>query len=199
VNDFAIAINGDDVISFGSVFPDSEDVFEELERIKEAGLRGVKLHPDYQGFFSDDEKMRPIYRKIASLGLITVFHAGKDLAYPAPYKNSPERMKRALQWFDGAPVVAAHWGGAGVSEQVIEELCGLPIYFDVSFGYAMIPKPDAATIIEKHGIDRLLFGTDAPWHAPQMEFAVIDSLGLTESEREKIFCGNAMSLLGDRR
>ena len=197
VNDFAIEINGGDVISFGSVFPDSDEVYDELERIAAAGLKGVKLHPDYQGFFVDDEKMKPIYRKIASLGLITTFHAGMDLAYPAPYKNSPERLKKALSWFDGAPVVAAHWGGAGMSRQVIKELCGLPVYFDVSFGYAMIPKPDAITITEKHGIDRMLFGTDAPWHTPEMEFSVVDSLEFSESEKEKMFCENALKLLGE--
>ena len=39
---------------FGSVHPDAEDAFDELERIKSLGLHGVKLHPDYQGFFAED-------------------------------------------------------------------------------------------------------------------------------------------------
>jgi predicted TIM-barrel fold metal-dependent hydrolase len=58
VNDFASSINNNrDIISFGSVFPYSEDVFDELERIKELGLKGVKLHPDYQGFNVDKMAM----------------------------------------------------------------------------------------------------------------------------------------------
>ena len=172
-------------------------VFEELERIAAAGLKGVKLHPDYQGFFSDDEKMKPIYKKIASLGLITTFHAGLDLAYEPPFRNTPERMKRALSWFDGAPVVAAHWGGAAMAEQVIEELCGLPLFFDISFGYSVITKPQAEKIIEKHGVERLLFGTDAPWHTPELELRVINTLGLSESEKELLFCKNALRILGE--
>ncbi len=201
VNDFAIAINGGekgDVISFGSVFPDAPDVFEELERIAAAGLKGVKLHPDYQGFFVDDEKMKPIYKKIASLGLIATFHAGLDLAYREPFKNTPDRMKKALGWFDGGTVVNAHWGGSAMAPQVIKELCGLPIYFDVSFGYSVITRPDAEAIIEKHGIDKLLFGTDAPWHTPDIERRLINTLGLSEAEKEKLYSGNALRILGEK-
>ena len=79
VNDFAAQINDEKTIfAFGSVYPDSPDALDELDRIKELGLKGVKLHPDYQGFFVDDPKWKPLYKKISSLGLITVFHAGMD-------------------------------------------------------------------------------------------------------------------------
>ena len=69
VNNFAKAIECDEIISFGSVFPTAPDALEQLDKIKELGLKGVKLHPDYQGFFVDDEKMKPIYKKISDLGL----------------------------------------------------------------------------------------------------------------------------------
>lgn len=194
VNDFAISINGGDVISFGSVYPDAPDALYELERIAAAGLRGVKLHPDYQSFFVDDEKMKPIYKKISSLGLVTTFHAGRDLGYHAPFHCTPERLRRALSWFD-SPVVAAHWGGAYMSQEVIRKLCGLPVYFDLSFGYGVIPRYDALKMIEKHGTDRLLFGTDCPWHTPELERRTIETLGLSDTEKQAIYGGNAEKLL----
>ena len=67
VNDFAASIQNERIISFGSVYPDAPDVLEELERIKELGLLGVKLHPEFQNFYVDDEKMKPIYKKISEL------------------------------------------------------------------------------------------------------------------------------------
>ena len=95
VNDFAISIdNKQDIFAFGSVYPYSEDAFSELERIKEAGLLGVKLHPDYQGFAVDDTRWKPLYRKISELGLITVFHAGLDYGFPPPYNAMPRAMRR---------------------------------------------------------------------------------------------------------
>ncbi len=196
VNDFAAAVqNKTDIFSFGSVFPDAPDALDELERIHSLGLLGVKLHPDYQGFFVDDEKMKPLYKKISELGLITVFHAGYDYGFPPPYGATPERMARALSFFD-SPVVAAHYGGLSCSEGVVDLLCGREnLYIDTSFGYASLPKYYAAKIIEKHGADRILFGTDPPWHTPAMELALLESLGLSETERDAIYAGNARRLL----
>ena len=50
VNDFAASLCSDKIIAFGSIFPDSPDAIDELERIKALELKGVKLHPEYQQF-----------------------------------------------------------------------------------------------------------------------------------------------------
>ncbi len=197
VNDFAAAVNGKDgIVAFGSVFPESEDAVQELERIKELGLKGIKFHPEYQHFYVDDEKMKPLYKKISELGLITVFHAGTDIGFAPPYHAMPKNMARALAYFD-SPVVAAHFGGAGSGEDVLRYLCGNEmLYIDTSFSYGAMPKYYAQTIIERHGADRILFGTDTPWHCPDMEKRLVASLDLSDSEREKICSENARHLLG---
>lgn len=195
VNNFAKEIDSNEnLIAFGSVFPFAKDAEEKLEYIKSLGLKGVKLHPDYQGFFVDDEKLKPIYKKISELGLITVFHAGNDYGFAPPYGATPERMARALKWFD-SPVVAAHWGGINCNEGVIEHLCSKDIYFDTSFGYSMMPRYYALKIIEKHGTDKLLFGTDTPWHTPEMELTLLNNLGLDDNDMNKIKYQNAKKLL----
>ena len=195
VNDFAFSLKENErLIPFGSVFPHAPDALEELERIRDMGLVGVKFHPDYQGFFVDDEKMKPIYRKISQLGLITVFHAGKDYGYRPPFHCMPNAMAKALRWFD-SPVVSAHWGGVGCGEEVLERLCGLPLFLDTSFGYSTQPKAFFERILEKHGTDRLLFGSDSPWHRPCQERRLLDSLKLSLEEQEKIYHKNAEKLL----
>ena len=196
VNDYAMEMDREPgIMAFGSVHPDAPDALEELERIRAAGLKGVKLHPEFQGFYADDEKMKPIYRKISELGLITLFHAGEDYGYPPPYHAMPEHLKNALGWFD-SPVVAAHWGGIGCGQQVLSTLCGENLYFDLSYGYAAMPKSTAQAILDSHGADRLLFGSDTPWHRPEWELKLLDTLALTGEEREKILWKNAAKLLG---
>ncbi len=196
VNDFAAFINDNETIfSFGSVFPDSPDALYELERIKDMGLLGVKLHPDYQRFFVDDEKMKPIYKKIGQLGLITLFHAGQDYGFPPPYGATPERMEKALSWFE-SPVVAAHLGGKGYEEEVLKRLCKKDIYFDTAFSFGTIPKPYVQKIIETHTPDKILFGTDTPWHNAEMEMRLVKSLGLSKDDFDKITYKNAEKLLG---
>ncbi|MBE7015678.1 MAG: amidohydrolase, partial [Ruminococcaceae bacterium] len=97
VNNFAKEMNDEkSIFAFGSVHPDADNVYEELERIKDMGLKGVKFHPEYQEFYVDDEKMKPIYRKISSLGLITVFHSGYDYGYAPPYHCMPDNLMGAL-------------------------------------------------------------------------------------------------------
>ena len=196
VNDFAASINDNrEIFAFGSVFPGSEDAFRELERIAELGLKGVKLHPDYQGFQVDDPNLRPLYRKIGELGLITVFHAGVDFGFPPPYGATPERVARALEWFS-SPVIAAHWGGFHCYEGVLEHLCGRDLYMDISFGFGQLPRYYAEKILERHGADRLLFGTDTPWHSADLELRLLDNLGVSGDDREKIEYANAANLLG---
>lgn len=195
VNDFAIALNQDPALfAFGSVHPDAPNALEELERIHAAGLKGVKFHPEYQSFYADDEKLKPIYRKISQLGLITLFHAGQDIGFLPPYHAMPEHLLGALKWLE-APVVAAHWGGMGCTQAVLDRLCGENLYFDLSFGYGVIPKMQAQLIVEKHTPDRLLFGSDLPWHRPQWEKRLLDTLELSDTDREKICSGNARRLL----
>ena len=195
VNNFAMEMNRDDrIVAFGSVHPDAADALAELERIAAAGLKGVKLHPEYQGFYANEDRMKPLYRKISELGLITLFHAGQDIGFGPPYHCLPEHLLGALRWLD-TPVVAAHWGGYCCGMEVLSKLCGENVYFDLSFGYGCIPKPIAQAIVEKHGPEKLLFGSDMPWHRPAWEKRLLDSLDLSEADREKIFFRNAQKLL----
>ena len=195
VNNFAVEINQDpQIVAFGSVHPDAPDALEELERIHAAGLKGVKLHPEYQQFYANDEKMKPIYRKISQLGLITLFHAGQDYGFPPPYHGMPEHLLGALKWLD-TPVVAAHWGSYACWPQVLQTLCGENIWFDLSFGYCSMPRAIAQQIVDKHTPDKLLFASDMPWHRPAWELRLINTLDLSETDREKIFSGNARKLL----
>jgi len=195
VNDFAIEIDRDPaIVAFGSVHPDAPNALEELERIRSAGLKGVKLHPEYQQFYADDEKMKPIYRKISQLGLITLFHAGQDYGFPPPYHGMPEHILGALKWMDG-PVVAAHWGGFACYPEVLDKLCGENLYFDLSFGYCAMPRIIAQRIVDRHTPDKLLFGSDMPWHRPSWEMRLINTLDLGDADREKILFRNAVKLL----
>lgn len=195
VNDYIVSQKSDEIIPFGSVYPYAEDALEELERIKAMGMKGVKLHPEYQQFFVDDEFMKPIYKKISDLGLLLVFHAGEDFGYPAPYHATPERLRKAAKWID-TPMICAHWGSANMGEEVLKYLCDIPVYFDTAFGYSSMPKDRAKRILDKKGVDKILFGSDCPWHAPSWDMRMIKTLELTQQEEDLIFYKNAIKLLG---
>ena len=196
VNDFAISLlEKKNIIPFGSVHPDSPNALSELEQLAKAGIRGIKLHPDYQHFFVDDEKMFPIYKKIAELGFITVFHAGVDIGYPKPVHCTPERLLRVLDLFDDAPVVAAHFGGWLLWDSVLEDLCGTKVYLDTAFSSGKMPPDYAKELIKAHGADKVLLGSDMPWSDTLDEVRFVQSLDLFAEDEEKILSNNAKRLL----
>ena len=183
VNDFAISLlEKKNIIPFGSVHSDSPNALSELERLAKAGIRGIKLHPDYQHFFVDDEKMFPIYKKIAELGFITVFHAGVDIGYPNPVHCTPERLLRVLDLFDDAPVVAAHFGGWLLWDSVLEDLCGTKVYLDTAFSSGKMPPDYAKELIKTHGADKVLLGSDMPWSDTLDEVRFVQSLDLSAED-----------------
>ena len=47
INRFASAYTEGPVISFGGIHPECENYKEILKEIKNLGLKGIKLHPDY--------------------------------------------------------------------------------------------------------------------------------------------------------
>ena len=195
VNDFAISLKSEELIPFGSVFPFSEDWEEELKRLKDNGIKGIKMHPDYQQFFVDDERLFPIYKKIEKLEFILIFHAGEDFGFPPPYHATPERLKKVVEFIE-TPVVCAHWGSLSMGEEVLKNLCKRDnCYFDTAFGYGTMPKDMALRILDKKGTDRIIFGSDCPWNAPSWDIGMIKTMGLTPDEEDKIFYKNAEKLL----
>ncbi|MDR3314195.1 MAG: amidohydrolase family protein [Oscillospiraceae bacterium] len=197
VNDFALSLLGHPrLVGFGSVHPDAPDALEELQRLRAAGVKGIKLHPDYQGFFADDPRVFPIYREAARLGLITVFHAGVDIGLPDPVHCTPAALAAALPQFEGAPVVAAHFGGYLLWEEALQQLCGKNIYLDTSYSARKLPPPWAKRILAAHGAQKVLLGSDLPWASPADEIFYLQQLGASESELAAMLGGNAARLLG---
>jgi predicted TIM-barrel fold metal-dependent hydrolase len=196
VNDFAISSQQGNIYAFGSVHPDSPDAVDELYRINAAGLKGVKFHPDYQGFFVDDEKMDAIYRTCQELGLITVFHTGRDPVSPEIVHCSPAALANVALRYPEMKIIAAHMGGMEMPDEAAKYLCDKDnVYFDTAFATRTLDRNSMKALIGKKGTDRVLFATDFPWSTVSTEKELIDSLGLTEEDKEKIYWKNAFKLL----
>lgn len=198
INNWAAEVgrNFEEIIPFGSVHPYAEDALEELERIKALGLKGIKLHPDYQGFFIDDPKAFRIYEKCAELSLPVVFHAGFDAVSPDVIHALPKASLNAHRAVPQMTMILAHMGGARCWDDVEQFLVGEDIYFDISFTAGEISSEQAKRIIKNHGADKILFASDCPWSCPLSEINLIECLGLSDAEKEMIYHKNAEKLLG---
>ena len=70
------------LLSFGGMHPEYTNYKEELRHIADMGIKGIKLHPAYQGYDFDDIRYMRIIDKAAELGLIVLTHAGMDIGIP---------------------------------------------------------------------------------------------------------------------
>lgn len=195
VNLFAREINGDRLVAFGSVNPHSENALEELQFIHECGLLGVKFHPEYQTFDVADPRYYPIFEECARLGLIMTFHAGRDIAFPDSYYASPAGIRRLCDHLPKAKIIAAHMGGWLCWDEVESELIGSSCYLDTSFTLGYLDEGRMERMIKRHGIDRVLFGTDSPWGDFAKSIAMIDGMDFTSAQKDRLFYQNAQNLL----
>lgn len=195
INDFiakSVEAFPDRLIGFGAMHPGFEDIAGETERIIALGLKGIKLHSDFQRFDIDEERAFPIY-EAAQGRLPILFHIG-DSRYD---HSSPERLMRVVKRFPRLTVIGAHLAGWSMWDRGAKLFAGSGIYADCSSSlYAMSPE-HAAELIRKLGADRVMWGTDYPMWSAKDELARFDKLPLTDEERELILGGNALRLISE--
>lgn len=196
INNWARSVMDDTIISFGSVHPDADDWSEQLENINAMGLKGIKLHPDYQNFFANEDKLIPIYKKCAELGLPVILHAGVDALSMNLVHCTPQMCADILKKVPSLTLIAAHLGGNLCWDDVEKYLVGKNIYLDTAFIAGYVSKEQFKRIVANHSADKILFASDCPWHLPSMEKDFINSIDISEDEKQKIFYKNACKLLG---
>ncbi|MDR3013330.1 MAG: amidohydrolase family protein [Chitinispirillales bacterium] len=183
------------IIQFGTLHPDLEDFEAEIDFLVGSGIKGVKMHPEYQDFYIDDKKYYPMYEKLASSGLIIVLHSGKD---PGPFTNDhvlPPALRRVHADFPALKIVAAHMGGWKVWDEVFDVLAGIDIFFDTSAIYRLLPPEMFLQICRKHGCEKIVFGSDSPWYDQSESVEWMKRSGLSDAELEAVFEKNARGLL----
>ena len=196
VNGFAIELNKrSTLINFGTLYPGYDENAAEIDRLEKAGIKGVKFHPDYQDFFVDEEHLFPLYRQMTDAGLIAFFHAGVDIGLPPPVHCTPDRLARVLDRVPDLTVVAAHFGGFKMWDDVEKYLVGRNLWLDTSFTLSWFPVERFVKMARTHGIEKVVFGTDSPWADQGAEVALLAGSGLTEPELDAVFYDNAAKLL----
>ncbi len=177
-------------IGFGTLHQDFDDVSAELERMKALGLMGIKLHPDFQGFEIDCDKMQRIYEKIGDRFPVLV-HVGDENTD----MSSPKRLARMVKKFPEITFIAAHFGGYTRWEESYEYLCGEDVYFDTSSSLDKLSTDMAMKMIRKHGIEKMLYASDYPIVTHKECLEMFYRLPLTDDEFELVLWKNAVKLL----
>ena len=215
INSSAAELNekffGAGIFSFGCIHPDFANCREELSRVKNHGLKGIKIHPVYQDTNLDDVKFLRILDRAAELDLIVVTHAGLDIGFPGVVKCSPQMIRNVVEEVGEFKFVAAHMGGWKNWHEVAEILSGTKIFLDTAFSTEkIIPRRDFhwaeedlklldaaqfTELVKLFGAEKILFGTDNPWTSQKISRKFIENLPLDTDDKNKILGLNAKKLL----
>lgn len=198
-NDFIISLQDNKkLVAFGTIHPDFEDYKREIERLRQHGVRGIKWSSEFQSFYSDEERMLRMYELMGE-DMIAYFHAGEDIGEPLERAHTtPQRIARVLDMFPKLRVVAAHFGGLHMLDEVRKYLLGKELYLDTTWypSVTELNREEIVQLIKEHGSHRILFGTDFPTGETREQIEWVSKLPLSAEDKELIFYKNAKRLFG---
>jgi len=192
--------------------------------VSKLGLMGVNL-PGSVGREGriDDERLEPFYKRVEELGLPIFLHPTDavfaDLleGYNGALHLSLGRVVEVsvaasrlvlsgiMERYPGLKLVLSHTGGAlpyqsGRMDKNTKT-AGLPrpVSTYLKRMYTDTVSPHSAGMkfaIEYYGIDNVMYGTDYPCWDPATALRLLDEIGLSSEDREKLFHENAIRILG---
>ncbi len=178
-------------VGLGTAHQGVEDFGALVAQVQELGLKGIKLHPDIQGFDLDDPRMMDLYRRAAKAGLVMLYHVGDE----RHDFSAPERLARVLDAIPDLRVHAAHFGCCRIWRRrpiVLAEYAqgGADIAFDSSSMLGWATPEEARELVGALGAERIMWGTDFPMWDPHAELERLWALGLSEEQNRGILSGN---------
>lgn len=196
--EFCRHIAGERIIPLISVHPDNpmDEVGMLFARAAEAGIRGVKLHPMYQGFAIDDRKMYPLYQLIAHYGFFVVFHTGYDMAFPGNTQADVERVRSIADLFKDLTIVCTHVGGWRQWDRSGALGKYGNVYTETSITLSEIDDDRFISALSHFDEDRVMFGSDSPWSDQKETLERTLRLNISDRMKEKLLYSNAARFLG---
>jgi predicted TIM-barrel fold metal-dependent hydrolase len=185
------------IFRFGTYHVDDQNWLSEIDRLRAAGISGIKIHPEFQGIDLADSRLDPFFEEVAGEFTLMI-HVGDPRVSQENY-STPRKVAAILEKFPRLTIIAAHLGGYCFWEDACEELAGKNVFLDTSSALPYIDQALLKRIISRHGTEKILMGSDYPLRSPVQELATLDSIPwLTAAQKNAIAGENCAHLLGLR-
>ena len=207
----ATAADCDYLNTAGTLHPECKDLQVELSALHAAGIRAIKLCSFSQGFILDAFATMAMFAQIEAFNrnhiqhffvvLDTFYKAAVYFGTDPRYTTDPACISRLVRTFPGIKFVSAHMGGLTAPfEDIIRSLPAVDnLYLDTSNAAHTLNEAEFIRLLQVHGPDRIIFGTDWPWFDPGEEISLIEGLldraGYTVNDKAKVLGGNIAELM----
>lgn len=176
----------DRLVGFGRLDPNRGEmaVAEAHRCVEELGLSGLKLHPHAQQFAIDSV---PVYR-------IAGWVAARRPDIPIIFDNgkpaSPNKLVGDLaETFPDVTIILAHMRG----DDFIEVAAAHDNIYIQTTGVSQVDVVQQC--VDELGADRVMMGSDSPYHSMEDEVKKVEALHLSNSEKRMAFIGTAKKIL----
>jgi predicted TIM-barrel fold metal-dependent hydrolase len=175
--------------------PKQPGYVEDTARLLDTDPRflGIKLHPTLDGYHPNDPSIHPLMQLLAERDLPVLIHCGH------PVYSLPWSIEELAVAFPHVRVVLGHMGHGNViyvngaidvaerNPSVYLETSGMPLHTKIK------------EAVDRVGPDRVMFGSDIPFHHPQVEIDRVRLAGLSPELLERVLSTNGRALfLGER-
>ena len=197
------------------IHPYEENIIENIRKAVKAGISAFKMI--CQDYYVYEEKSMEVLREIARLGKPVIFHTGIlwDGAVSSNY-NRPLNWEHLLE-IEGLRFSLGHCSWPWIDECValygkflnaLKDGKSAEMFFDTTPGTPEIYRKELFTKLYYAGYnsgDNIMFGTDSnahlyrkEWVAPWLDIdeKILDELGVSLENREKMYHKNLMRFLG---
>ena len=190
-----------ELIGFISVVPNHPSATYEIERCYNAGLRGIgELFPAGQPFeISELKDTAALAECCQHYRLPVIVHMNEPVGhyYAGKTETTFKEIEAFVSHHPDLKIILAHFGGGIFMYEMMKEIKTLfqNVYYDNAASIFLYHESIYRVMREAGVLDKLLFGSDFPLLSPaRYEKSITDS-GLTESEKEQFYGGNALRLL----
>lgn len=186
---------------------DTDALMQEIERCIALGAKGVKMHPGLGRFFPADPRMFPLYARLEEAQLPILSDTGSLRGGPGDdIYGMPDHFRPVFERFPRLRFIMAHMPSAYWDQRLRIARDHPQVLFDTAGGFSedryhardarrACALEDAARIIRQIGVDRVLFGSDAPGADQRPQIHQLLRANLTETEQEQLLATNARTLL----
>jgi predicted TIM-barrel fold metal-dependent hydrolase len=169
--------------------------------VKELGMKGVCIEPGFarKPMHAEDERIMPIYQKVADLNVPLMFMSG-PLSGPDNSYTDPVHFERVARLFPKMPIVLGHAAYPYVTESIAlafkSEVANLMNVYLSPDLYAFLPGGSAYIEAVNYLPGRMVFGSAYSFASVEASVERTLSLGIDEDALHKYMYQNAERLLG---
>lgn len=169
--------------------PKQEGALEEArEYLQLPQFRGIKLHPLLDGYHPNEPFVWPFIELLIEHDLPVLIHCG------TPIFTLPWSIEELVREFPEGKFVLGHMGHTNIvyidgaidvasrNSNVWLETSGMPMSSKI------------AEAVRRVGRDRVMYGSDAPFHEPKVEQLKVELSGLSEEDLAHVMHHTAKSL-----